>query len=118
MLSSQDLPPYDKSPFRLALEMRTLVAAGTETTGNMLQATTFHLLKSPERVLRLKDEIRAAQSAASSPLRYTDLQRLPYLVSGTYSSPIQGFANIYQVCGRGRRSPVILTLLISLIAPQ
>lgn len=82
MLDSPELSVHDKKNYRLAQEMSTLVGAGTETTGNTLQAITFYLLKSPETAGKLRDEIQAAQSkAAPSKLRYADLQQLPYLVS-------------------------------------
>lgn len=80
MLDSPDLSPSTKSPWRLALEMRTLVGAGTETTGNTLTATTFHLLSNPDKAQRLREEIQAAQRKSKTPLRYQDLQQLPYLV--------------------------------------
>lgn len=60
--------------------MRTLVGAGTGTTGNTLCATTFHLLSNPGKAQRLKEEIQAAQRKSKTPLRYQDLQQLPYLV--------------------------------------
>jgi len=77
---SPDLSSSDKSPWRLALEMRTLIGAGTETTGNMLSATTFYLLSNPDIARRLSEEIRAAQKESKMPLRYQALQQLPYLV--------------------------------------
>ena len=79
MLDSPDLPSKDKAGWRLALEARTFVGAGTETTGNTLSVTTFYLLASPDKAQRLKDEIQGAQRSKSS-LRYQDLQQLPYLV--------------------------------------
>ena len=80
MLDSPDLPTQDKSEFRLALEVRTFVGAGTETTGNTLSVTTFHLLANPDKALRLKKEVQAAQIKSSVPLKYQDLLQLPYLV--------------------------------------
>jgi cytochrome P450 len=80
MLQSPDLASSDKSRYRLALEARTLVGAGTETTGNSLSVTTFHLLANPDKARRLKEEIQLAQSKSKTPLKYQDLQKLPYLV--------------------------------------
>ena len=71
----------DKSEFRLALEVRTFVGAGTETTGNTLSVTTFHLLANPDKAQRLKKEVQAAQKKSSTALKYQDLLQLPYLVS-------------------------------------
>jgi len=81
MLDSPELPAKDKTEFRLALEVRTFVGAGTETTGNTLSVMAFHLLANPEKALRLKEEVQAAQKKSSTPLRYQELLQLPYLSS-------------------------------------
>jgi cytochrome P450 len=80
MLDSSTLPAADKKNWRLALEMRTLVGAGTETTGNTLTVITYHLLTNPDKAKRLVEEVVEAQKKNSTPLRYHDLQQLPYLV--------------------------------------
>ncbi|KAH8807218.1 cytochrome P450 [Xylogone sp. PMI_703] len=79
MLDSPDLPAKEKASWRLELEARTFVGAGTETTGNTLSATTFYLLQHPDKVARLKEEVTAAQNQSPTRLRYHDLQQLPYL---------------------------------------
>jgi cytochrome P450 len=81
MLDAPELPARDKTEFRLALEVRTFVGAGTETTGNTLSVTTFHLLANPDKARRLKEEVQAAQNKSSTPLKYQELLQLPYLVS-------------------------------------
>lgn len=83
MLDSQDLPEKDKKIWRLALEVRTFVGAGTETTGNTLSNITYYLLVNPDKTKRLKNEIQAAQEKSATPLRYQDLQQLPYLVGSS-----------------------------------
>jgi cytochrome P450 len=80
MLDSKDMSSRDKSPARLALEVRSLVGAGTETTGNTLSVMTFYLLLNPDKARRLKEEIQTAQRKSKTPLRYQDLLHLPYLV--------------------------------------
>ena len=81
MLDSPTLPAEDKAAWRLALEARTFVGAGTETTGNTLTVTMFHLLDNPEMFQTLKTEIQDAQRRSEVHLGYQELQRLPYLVS-------------------------------------
>ena len=81
MLDSPELSARDKTEFRLALEVRTFVGAGTETTGNTLSVTAFHLLANPDKARRLKEEVRAAQKRSPTPLKYQELLQLPYLVS-------------------------------------
>lgn len=81
MLDAPDLPIKEKAAWRLALEARTLIGAGTETTGQTLSVTTFHLLANPEKARRLKEEILTAKEGREQPLTYQELQMLPYLVS-------------------------------------
>lgn len=81
MLESPDLPSKEKAAWRLALEARTFVGAGSETTGNTLSVITYHLLANPEKANILKREIQRAQLEAKAPLSYQKLQCLPYLVS-------------------------------------
>lgn len=80
MMDSPDLPAKDKTDWRLALEVRTFIGAGTETTGNTLTVITYHLLADPTKAKKLKQEIQAAQRESSTPLTYQQLARLPYLV--------------------------------------
>lgn len=79
MLDSPDLSPKDKAEWRLALEVRTFVGAGTETTGNTLTVIAFHLLSNPEKLTRLQQEIIRAQKSSAEPLTYQQLLQLPYL---------------------------------------
>lgn len=84
MLDAPELPVQDKTDFRLALEVRTFVGAGTETTGNTLSVLTYHLLANPDMAQKLQAEVRAAQRASATPLTYQNLARLPYLVRDIY----------------------------------
>jgi cytochrome P450 len=69
-----------EADWRLALDVRIFVGAGTETTGNTLTVTTYHLLANPDKAKKLKEEVNEAEKKSLTPLRYHDLQRLPYLV--------------------------------------
>ncbi|RDW88511.1 hypothetical protein BP6252_00543 [Coleophoma cylindrospora] len=81
MLDSPDLPAKDKFASRLALEARTFIGAGTETTGNTLTVTTFHLLSDPAKAERLRNEIQAARRQEKGPFEYSTLLQLPYLTT-------------------------------------
>ncbi|RDW57263.1 hypothetical protein BP5796_12713 [Coleophoma crateriformis] len=81
MLDASELPMKDKTPWRLQLEARTLIGAGTETTGHTLAVIAFHLLTNPEKAKKLKEEILAAKEGREKPLTYQDLQGLLYLSS-------------------------------------
>jgi cytochrome P450 len=75
------MPKEEKNTKHLTLEVRTIIAAGTETSGNSLSVTIFHLLANPGKAQRLKDELLAAQKNNNGrPPTYQELQRLPYLV--------------------------------------
>jgi len=80
MLDSAELSAEEKLEWRLALEIRTIVAAGTETTGHTLSVLAYHLLSDPVKSKRLQQEVQTAQSSVSTPLVYSQLVRLPYLV--------------------------------------
>lgn len=93
MLNSPELPATDKTEFRLALEVRTFVGAGTETTGNTLSVLTYHLLANPKMARRLKEEIKLAQRANLKPLTYQQLAKLSYLVGDLLSLQIAMLIN-------------------------
>lgn len=79
MLDS-DMPEQEKNTKHLMLEVRTIVAAGTETSGNTLSVTIFHLVANPDKAQRLKEELLAAQKRNNGLLpTYQELQQLPYL---------------------------------------
>ena len=79
VLSSNVLPSSEKTAERLSNEVRTLVAAGTETTANALRIATFYLAKDPSMAQRLRDEIKSVQPDAHTPATWQKLERLPYL---------------------------------------
>lgn len=81
VLGSNKLPLEEKTPGRLAEEVRSAIGAGTETTSNALTVTTFHLLKNPEKLQRLRDELWNLESDRNAQFKLKDLEKLPYLVS-------------------------------------
>lgn len=79
MLSSNVLPPSEKTVERLSNEVRTLVAAGSETTANALRVATFHLATNLSMTQRLRNEIQSVQPDAHTPATWRRLEQLPYL---------------------------------------
>lgn len=77
------LRPEDKTADRLEQEIRSAIAAGTETTSNALTVITFHLLSNPEKLRLLQDELRQLEPTAGAVLKLNDLERLNYLVSNS-----------------------------------
>lgn len=106
MLESPTLSAQDKAAWRLALEARTFVGAGTETTGNTLTVTMFHLLDNPEMFQKLKTEIQEAQRKSKGHLGYRDLQQLPFLVRTIFHINSKGLRLIQAVFYNFRRSSV------------
>jgi len=45
-----------------------------------LTATVFYLLANPASAEKVKKEVKEAQEKSNTPLRYRELQQLPYLV--------------------------------------
>jgi cytochrome P450 len=86
-----DLAPHEKTPDRLWQEGQTFVAAGTETTAWALTVITFYLLQSPEKLQRLRDELKEANATSS-----TQLEKLPYLTAVIQ----EGLRLSFGVCSR------------------
>lgn len=67
----------------LAADALTIFTAGTDTTANALVCGTWQLLRKPQALKRLQDEIRAAipysTDITAMPLDWTSLEALPYL---------------------------------------
>lgn len=54
-----NLPEHEKSPDRLWQDGRFTIFGGTLTTATTLSEITYHLLRHPEELRKLKDEIRS-----------------------------------------------------------
>ena len=80
LLYNSNLPASEKSAWRLLAESGLLVIAGNETTGNALNALHFHLLANPEKMARLKMELREEIKGQWDVPSWQQLKRLPYLV--------------------------------------
>ena len=76
---NSDPVPSAQSIARLTQEALTMIAAGTETTGNTLSMTTFYLLANPSERRRLKEELLSLEGDPSELLAYQKLQKLSYL---------------------------------------
>ncbi|KAK3951944.1 cytochrome P450 [Pseudoneurospora amorphoporcata] len=80
LLTSDALPPSEKTIPRIADEGRVLIEAGGLTIAWALTIATFHLLHQRDTTLRkLQAELRAAIPDASESTPLATLERLPYL---------------------------------------
>jgi len=76
-----NLPPEDKTVERLRQEGQLILGAGSDTVSNTLTATTFYLVDSPEKMLKLVEELEKAMPDPSEPAKLSLVEQLPYLVS-------------------------------------
>ena len=77
------VPAEEKTADRLTDQGHMLLVAGTETTANTLTTIAFHLLKNPRLLADLREEQKVAMSAPGSPLTWSSLEKLPFLVKLT-----------------------------------
>ncbi|KAK7606515.1 cytochrome P450 monooxygenase-like protein [Phyllosticta paracitricarpa] len=73
---SGEAPPGEKSLWE---EAQTLLYGGSETVGYALMVGTFHLLRNPEKMQTLMDELGTAWSAGDGAPGLKELEKLPYL---------------------------------------
>ncbi|KAL2681747.1 cytochrome P450 monooxygenase-like protein [Phyllosticta citricarpa] len=73
---SGEAPPGEKSLWE---EAQTLLYGGSETVGYTLMVGTFHLLRNPEKMQTLMDELGTAWSAGDGAPGLKELEKLPYL---------------------------------------
>ncbi|OLN82371.1 Trichodiene oxygenase 6 [Colletotrichum chlorophyti] len=78
-LLESDLELLEKNPQRLADEAAAVVGAGTETTSWALGVITYHLLKKPELLLKLREELNGVVDDSKHLPGWTTLENLPYL---------------------------------------
>ena len=76
-----DLPKEEKSLQRLAEEGEVLIGAGSETTSRALAYTLFYVVNAPDILRRLREELRTVMKNNTDLPAWTDLEKLPYLVS-------------------------------------
>lgn len=96
-----DMPPEEKSVYRLSGEASLLLAAGTETTSWTLSVITFYLLTHREMRDRLTAELNTVvQDSRNLPPWFT-LEALPYLTAVIH----EGLRLSYGVSSRTSRIP-------------
>ncbi|EFR03531.1 benzoate 4-monooxygenase cytochrome P450 [Nannizzia gypsea CBS 118893] len=96
------LSSEEKRPARLAQEVRSIIGAGTETTSNCLSVISYYLLRDPEKLRRLREELREAEPDPTAEIKLCQLERLPYLSSVV----LEGLRLSYGVSTRlQRKSP-------------
>lgn len=80
-LVSPNVPEHERTLDRLEDESALLLGAGTETTARTIAVSMFHLMDNPDMGRRLREELRTVMETPTSKASWTDLEKLPYLVS-------------------------------------
>ena len=78
-LISGSLPASEKDTLRLQDEAQLVVAAGVTTTGWALSTAAFHIINNSAIFRKLREELECAIPDPHARLKWTDLERLPYL---------------------------------------
>jgi cytochrome P450 len=73
-----DLPPSEKTLFRLAGEAATLIGAGAETTAWALSVLTVRLLENPQILKKVEGELNAIVEDATRLPTWAELEKLVY----------------------------------------
>lgn len=79
LLNDPDLPPDQKETVRLQDEAQLVVAAGITTVGWALSVGAFHIINESVVFDRLRRELEEAIPDPDNPLKWTELEKLPYL---------------------------------------
>jgi len=74
-----DLPPAEKTTKRLQAEAAAILGAGAVTTAWTLTTALYHLVVQPEKLKRLRTEIRSVMPDPFQPATLQQLEQLPYL---------------------------------------
>ena len=76
-----DLPAPEKLPKRLEGEAAAVLGAGAVTSAWALTVCMYHLVVNPEKMERLRAEIRSIMPDPHEPANLQNLEQLPYLTS-------------------------------------
>ncbi|KAH8157980.1 hypothetical protein CIB48_g10264 [Xylaria polymorpha] len=70
--------PSEKTPNRLMFEAKIIMTAGTGTVAWTLCTALFYLTTYPDMLARLRSEIRTVMPDPRQPVKYQELEQLPY----------------------------------------
>ncbi|RDW75998.1 cytochrome P450-1 [Coleophoma crateriformis] len=76
-----NLSDFEKRPERLMEDAQNIAIAGTETTAWTLSVITFHLLRNPAILQKVKEELRDAIPDPDVPQSIKMMEQLPYLTA-------------------------------------
>ncbi|KAF5636922.1 cytochrome P450 monooxygenase monooxygenase [Fusarium sp. NRRL 25303] len=80
LISGYLLPDSGITALEYQSTVETLIIAGSETTATLMSGVTYYLLRDPERMAKVKSEIRGAFSTVEQ-INLVNVNRLPYLLA-------------------------------------
>ncbi|KAL3465634.1 cytochrome P450 [Aspergillus heterothallicus] len=80
-LLDPNLPHSEKTLARLSEEGLIILGAGSETTANTMSLALYHLTTNPEILEKLRGELKTVMPAPDTPVKWSDLEQLPYLTA-------------------------------------
>lgn len=83
-LTSFDVPHEERTLDRLEDESALLLGAGTETTARAITVAMFHLMINKDTKRKLREELKVVLPTPKSKASWSDLEKLPYLVSPSF----------------------------------
>ncbi|KAI0538391.1 cytochrome P450 family protein [Xylaria digitata] len=81
IIADPDLGPSEKTPKRLMFEAKTLLNAGTGTVSWTLTTAIWYLTANPDIRARLRAEILTVMPDPRKPVKFQELEQLPYFTA-------------------------------------
>jgi cytochrome P450 len=81
ILTDPELSSSDKTAIRLKSEAKTILNAGTGTVSWALVTAVWYLTTMPDKMERLREEIRTVMPDPLCPAELTKLEQLPYFTA-------------------------------------
>jgi cytochrome P450 len=78
-MEDEELPAQEMTVARLTDEATILIIAASETPAKVLALITFHLLRHPDLVCKIRKEVNGVPMGVSQRPSLSQLERLPYL---------------------------------------
>lgn len=92
LLSTKNTKMYHKlSREALVDEALALCFAGTDTTSFGLTFGTYYLLRHPDKLDKVLEELKTVDTNSEGLYEYRDISSLPYLVRGSFSAWFWGY---------------------------
>ncbi|KAI1163814.1 cytochrome P450 family protein [Nemania serpens] len=91
IIADTDLGPSEKTAKRLMFEAKTILNAGTGTVSWTLTTAIWYLTTNPDILVRLRAEILTVMPDPRQPVKFQELEKLPYFTAVLKESLRLGF---------------------------